>query len=170
MGCFTVFLKEDDGMRDITFIQDYLTDTDYQKFEEHVVWIDWREDNADIVHYSEKRLNTGKLTYEYVVDNVRGVDLYIIYGDKKSHVLMEDDDSCDPTIIALNEILQPDYEIRMWMESRGSDTLGFVFLTPAEWSALEQQFGLENVKEYFMSITPDTKIFRLTYDDVKQLL
>lgn len=83
---------------------------------------------------------------------------------------METDDSCDPTIIALNEILQPDYEIRMWMESIGSDTLGFVFLTPDEWSALELQFGLENVKEYFMRITADTKIFRLTYDDVEQLL
>lgn len=83
---------------------------------------------------------------------------------------MEADDSCDPTIIALNEILQPDYEIRMWLESIGSDTLGFVFLRPGEWSALEQQFGLENVKEYFMSIAPDTKIFRLTYDDVKHLL
>ncbi|MDM5248858.1 MULTISPECIES: hypothetical protein [unclassified Lysinibacillus] len=157
-------------MRDSTFIQDYLTNTDDEKLAEHVFWIDWREDNADIVHYSEKRLNTGKLTYEYVVDNERGVEFYIIYGDKKSLVVMDADDSCDPTIIALNEILQPDYEIRMWMESRGSDTLGFVFLTPAEWSTLEQQFGLENVQEYFMSITPDTKIFRLTYDDVEHLL
>lgn len=170
MGCFTVLLKETDGMRDITFIQNYLTNLDDELLEEHVFWIDWCEDNADIVHYSEKLLHTGKLTYERVVNNERGVDLYIIYGDKKSLVVMETDDSCDPTIIALNEILQPDYEIRMWMESIGSDTLGFIFLTPDEWSALEQQFGLENVKEYFMSITADTKIFRLTYDDVEQLL
>ncbi|MFC9538745.1 hypothetical protein ACFTQ7_02545 [Lysinibacillus sp. NPDC056959] len=157
-------------MRDITFIQNYLTNPDDEKLAEHVFWIDWCEDNADIVHYSEKLLNTGKLTYEHVVNNERGVDVYIIYGDKKSLVVMEEDDSCDPTIIALTEILKPDYEIRMWMESIGSDTLGFVFLTPDEWSALEQQFGLENVKEYFMSITADTKIFRLTYDDVEQLL
>ncbi len=157
-------------MRDITFIQNYLTNPDDEKLAELVFWIDWCEDNADIVQYSEKLLNTGKLTHEHVVNDERGVDLNIIYGDKKSLVVMGADDSCDPTIIALNEILQPDYEIRMWMESIGSDTLGFVFLTPDEWLNLEQQFGLEKVKEYFMSITAETKIFRLTYEDVEQLL
>ena len=51
----------------------------------------------------------------------------------------------------LNKIIQPEYEIRLFMESLGSDTLAFVPLSKEEWEELEKEFGEEKVNYYFFS-------------------
>src|SRR5436190_23967538 len=50
-----------------------------------VFWVDWREDEADIVKYCESVLQTGSLAAEWVdaATTPRGSDLFITYGAKR---------------------------------------------------------------------------------------
>jgi hypothetical protein len=38
-------------------------------------------------------------------------------------------------------VLQPEYELRIWLDSLESDTLAFVCLRGSDWSLLEHQVG-----------------------------
>lgn len=59
------------------------------------------------------------------------------------------------TISFLNEILQPDYEIRFCRDSIRNDTGAFLPLSASQWSELENEFGVENMEYFFAKI--DTK-------------
>lgn len=45
----------------------------------------------------------------------------------------------DVTIKYVNEFIKPEYEIRWFMESLGSDTLAFILLNNEEWKKLEYE-------------------------------
>lgn len=70
----------------------------------------------------------------------------------------------------LNKIIQPEYEIRLFMESLGSDTLAFVPLSKEEWEELEKEFGEEKVNYYFSKIKDNSKMFDLDMNELFKIL
>ena len=138
-----------------------------------LVWVDWREYDEDIVKYIEESMQTGKLSGESRnAENKMGFDIVIHWKGKEYVVPYPDEEGADrdSTIKYLNRIIQPDYEIRLFMESIGSDTLGFLPLAKEDWAELEKEFGAEKVGYYFMKIDENSIMFNLDIDDVFKIV
>ena len=125
-----------------------------------IFWVDWREEDDAIVEYCEKCLNTGMLYTEMVYS---GEDIFLTIN-YKGNVFTEKIIDRDPTLIFLNRILQPDYEIRFCKGSDGSDTLAFLPLSKSEWLELENIHGKEKVNSLFEVINEDTQMFSKEWD------
>ena len=137
-----------------------------------VVWIDHREYDEDIVRYSEKLLNTGKLSAKCIdADNELGYDLIICYDGKEMTVPFDISDvSRDTTLCTLNALIRPDYEVRLWMDSIGGDTLAFIPLSADNWKKLESEFGKEKVLYHFPVMNENERMFRLSFDEVAKIV
>ncbi|MCH7383659.1 hypothetical protein MMP71_07310 [Acinetobacter dispersus] len=64
----------------------------------------------------------------------------------------------DTTLKALNQILQPDYEIRFCMASDGSDTLAFLPLPSSLWQQLDQKYT-NRIYQLFRTFEQDSTFF-----------
>ncbi len=106
-------------------------------------WVDWREDEGDIVKYCEAVLQTGSLAAEWVrAATPRGSDLFISYiGRRIRAPLTNGHEDRHIALYALNQALAPDYEVRFCIDSHGSDTLAFLPLPSARWAELEDRYG-----------------------------
>lgn len=125
-----------------------------------IFWVDWREEDDAIVEYCEKSLNTGVLQAEMTYS---GDDLFLTI-QYKDQTFTEKIIDRDPTLIFLNRVIQPDYEIRFCKGSDGSDTLAFLPLSKAEWLELENIHGKEKLERLFESINQDTQMFSKEWD------
>jgi hypothetical protein len=125
-----------------------------------VFFVDWRGEDDAIPEYCETILETGTLSAETVdADNEAGFDIYINYAGKRLKVpLVIGLEDRHITICSLNEILHPDYEIRLVKDPAGSDTVAFLPLPTATWMQLENQYGAA-VPKYFYKITSKPNIF-----------
>ena len=137
---------------------------------EAIIWIDWHEDDEDVVNYSNdmmdepidiQTVSNGKLYGDDIVLQKGDNELLIPYGDEKDR---------DVTIKYFNDFVQPDYEVRWFTESLGNDTLGFTVLSGAEWANLEDEFGADTVRYYFEPINLESNMFNLDMDEVFALL
>ena len=72
---------------------------------------------------------------------------------------MEDKTDRDTTIITLNEVLSPDYEIRFCIDSDGSDTLAFLPLSAKQWADLEAGVGRRKINNRFREIKRGITMF-----------
>jgi hypothetical protein len=146
------YLKNDDE----NYFRDVLSDMD-----DIVMWVDWREDDDAIVRYCEYTIQTGDLDAEVNdTDDAIGFEILISYKGKKHKVPYQNEVADrDTTIITLNEVLAPDYEIRTCEDSRGSDGLAFLPLSAKQWSKLENEFGNERINACFAKIRHDVKMF-----------
>lgn len=154
------------------FLNDSNIDTLWETDSDIIVWVDWREEDDAIVRYCEEVLQTHKLSAECQdADNKLGYILTIRYDDKKEIVPFNPDDvSRDATLITLNQILRPDYEVRLWMDSIGGDTLAFVPLSSAQWSQLENEFGEEKVQYHFSKVNEHSRMFDLSMDEISEIV
>lgn len=136
-----------------------------------VMWVDWGDFDDAIIRYCERILQTGKLSAEYKdADYERGFGLWIHYDGKAMKVPYEGEAADrDTTLISLNEILNPDYEIRLWRGSFGSDTLAFVPMKTEEWEKLEAEFGTDKIEKEFMRIEKGTAMFEMDMDEAFRL-
>ncbi len=142
--------------------------TDALHKDKMVVWIDWREEDEDIVMYCEKILKTESLSAESEdADNELGFEVIIHFQGNKTVI---PNLSRDNTIITLNEVIKPNYDIRFWEDSLGSDTLAIVPATTKFWEQLELEFGKEHVREYFSIIDKEKKMFELDWKEVEAFL
>lgn len=113
-----------------------------------ITWIDWREYDEDIISYFN-----GLLPQEDIVDVEikeiklgRGIDIILKKGNKSLTIPYEDDRTDrDITIKTLNDFISPKYQIRVFMESIGDDTLAFTVLNSDEWKELENSIGKEKL-------------------------
>lgn len=123
--------------------------------------VDWREEDDAIIQYCEDILKTGHLSAEFKdADNIRGFNIIIHYNGKEHNIPYTGKGvDRDTTVITLNEVIQPDYEIRLCIASKGSDTLEFLPLTAAQWAELEEEFGAEKVTQLFEKITKGVPLF-----------
>lgn len=164
--------KEISRSTKMLFFEDYLkNDGDF--FMNHFVdghdgiyevamWVDWREFDEDIIRYCQDILQDENLKLEIDEDIVesRGIDIYIIYKGVKSKINYDEDKtSRDKTLIALNEAIKEDYQLRFCIESDGSDTLCFVPLSVQQWKYLEEKYP-KKVNEKFTPITSNSEFFR----------
>ena len=156
-----------------TLVKDFFShdmDLDDLFDSEAIIWIDWREDDEDVVNYFNdmmdepidiQTVNNGKPYGDDIVLQKGDNELLIPYGDEKDR---------DVTIKYFNDFVQPDYEVRWFTESLGNDTLGFTVLSGAEWAKLNDEFGADTVRYYFEPINLESNIFNLDMDEVFALL
>ena len=126
-----------------------------------LVWVDWREYDEDILGYfNEKLPNDSIIDYEFTdSDSKRGFDIILKkYGQQYPIPYSEDGADRDTTIICAQEYLSPAYQIRLYTETLGSDTLAFCVLSAAQWDQLEQKHG-GKVRYYFAPVRADSKMF-----------
>ena len=129
--------------------------------ESTVFWIDWRQEDETIAESCELTLNTGSLDGELIEKTDDGSDYHveIIHNTKRERVpLTFSESDRHLTILTINRVLNPDYEIRFCIDSDGSDTLGFVALSPNDWNALREQFG-DLVDKHFYQIADTPNLF-----------
>lgn len=161
------------------YIREFLKNEDRESFDnfwensQKLVWIDWREYDEDIINYIEGVIQSGELSGKSKdVDNEMGFDIFIEWKGIEYKISYPDKEGSDrdTTIKTLNKIIQPEYEIRLFMESLGNDTLAFVPLLKSEWEELEKKFGEEKVNYYFSKIDDDSKMFDLDMDELFEIL
>lgn len=137
-----------------------------------ILWIDWREYDEEIIKYCEKILQTGELDGEArEAENDMGFNVIIKFRGIE-HVIKYPGEGADrdTTIKNLNKVIGPDYEIRFWMDSIGSDTLGFIPKESKYWEELEKEFGKEKVRKYFSVITESSKMFDMDMNEIFKLM
>ena len=130
-----------------------------------VFWVDWKEIEEDIVRYCEHILRTGVLSAEVVFSPAKqrgtgpGYEMYIQYRGKRIKApLVGGSGDRRRAICSLNEVLWPEYEIRLCIDSLGSDTLAFLPLAVREWEALSRRYGTA-VDKRFGKISLWPKLF-----------
>lgn len=124
-----------------------------------IFWVDWREDEVDIIHMCETVLLTGALSARYL-PNAVSADLEITYRGKTVIARYPDGVAHrDTTLLALNAILSPDVEIRYCMDSSGSDTAALLPLNSAQWAKLES-VAPDAVRKAFRPLSPNMPIFK----------
>jgi len=137
---------------------------------EAIIWIDWREDDEDVVNYFNDMMDEPIDIQTVSNGKSYGDDIVLQKGDKELLIPYGDEKDRDVTIKYFNDFVQPDYEVRWFAESLGNDTLGFTVLSGAEWANLEDEFGADTVRYYFEPINLESNMFNLDMDEVSALL
>ena len=137
-----------------------------------ITWIDWREYDEDIISYFN-----GLLPQEDIVDVEikeiklgRGIDIILKKDNKTLAIPYEDDETDrDITIKTLDEFISSKYQIRLFSESLGDDTLAFTVLNSNEWKELENEFGKEKLEFFFTPVSQFKGIFNMSMKEVKKI-
>ena len=137
---------------------------------EAIIWIDWREDDEDVVNYFNDMMDEPIDIQTVSNGKPYGDDIVLQKGDKELLIPYDDEKDRDVTIKYFNDFVQPDYEVRWFTESLGNDTLGFTVLSGAEWAKLNDEFGVDTVRYYFEPINLESNMFNLDMDEVSTLL
>ena len=137
---------------------------------EAIIWIDWREDDEDVVNYFNDMMDEPIDIQTVSNGKPYGDDIVLQKGDKELLIPYGDEKDWDVTIKYFNEFVKPDYEVRWFTESLGNDTLGFTVLSGAEWAKLNDEFGADTVRYYFEPIKLESNMFNLDMDEVFALL
>ena len=137
---------------------------------EAIIWIDWREDDEDVVRYFNDMMDEPIDIQTVSNGKPYGDDIVLQKGDKELLIPYGDEKDRDVTIKYFNDFVQPDYEVRWFVESLGNDTLGFTVLSGAEWANLDDEFGADTVRYYFEPIDFESDMFNLGMDEVFALL
>ena len=144
-------------------LDQYLKTEEYDDFynldRDIVFWVDWREEDDAIIEYCEKCLKTNLLIAE-MKQISDGLQLTINYENR---IYTENVVDRDRTIISLNEIIKPKYEIRFCKVSEGSDTLAFLPLANQEWVQLIETYGEHKINQCFEPINKDSIMFNKEY-------
>ena len=135
------------------FLKNPVTEKDNFWNNEALVWIDWGEEDDAIIEYFNEHLDKEhQIKFELVnIDAKRGIDIYLFKGQEKM--------DRDTTLKAVENYINPKYQIRWFMYSDGDDTLAFVLLLTEQWTALEKEFGEKTVRDIFAKITPSSVMF-----------
>ena len=156
-----------------TLVKDFFShdmDLDDLFDSEAIIWIDWREDDEDVVNYFNDMMEE-PIDIQSVSNNKPySDDIVLQKGDKELLIPYGDEKDRDVTIKYFNDFVQPDYEVRWFTESLGNDTLGFTVLSGAEWAKLNDEFGVDTVRYYFEPINLESNMFNLDMDEVFALL
>ena len=128
--------------------------------QESIFLVDWREEDDAIVASCEDILKTGALSAELVdIDDEPGFAGYLKFRNKRVRfpwVVGTEDRHI--TLYTLNQILKPEYEIRVCIDSNGSDTLAFLPLSCKDWAELENAHG-KRVGKHFRRIEERPNLF-----------
>ncbi len=138
-----------------------------------LIWIDWREYDESIIEYFNKKLpDKDKIVFKCVeIAKERGIDI-ILEKDGISAAIpyAEDYTDRDTTLRSIQEYVAPNYQIRWFMGSLGSDTLAFCIYPFTQWEQLEREFGTEKVVYHFVPIEKDSIMFEMDMEEIFDLL
>jgi hypothetical protein len=96
-------------------------------------WVDWRDFDDSIVRYFADRLKNRRLSAE-----LQEEDLVITFGSSlRTLTIDEIGKERYQTVRAVNEVVAPDFEIRLVRKSVDGDTHCFLFAPAWLWSRLE---------------------------------
>lgn len=99
-----------------------------------VIHVDWREEPLDILELIAQRLPEGVL----FLSKLSSEGVTVASDERTAAVeLTETPADRDAMLHACNEVLQPAFEVRLCVDSKGSDTLAFVCLRAQDWRDLE---------------------------------
>ena len=137
---------------------------------EAIIWIDWREDDEDVVNYFNDMMD--EPIHIQTVSNGKpyGDDIVLQKGNKKLLIPYGDEKDRDVTIKYFNDFVKPDYEVRWFAESLGAAPLGFPVLSGPAWLPLAAAFGADIVCYYFVPIDLESNMFNLSMSEVSALL
>ncbi|WP_313637174.1 hypothetical protein [Paenibacillus sp.] len=113
------------------------------------VIVDWREEDSEIV-----RLFGKFLPEEVIVEEVDGGLSLSYAGEIYSIPLTFSSNDRYITIRGIADIIQKQFEIRLFRDSYLSDTHVFVLLSCVQWQELERSHTAE-VEKIFQKITPE---------------
>ena len=156
-----------------TLVKDFFShdmDLDDLFDSEAIIWIDWREDDEDVVRYFNDMIDEPIDIQTVSNGKPYGDDIMLQKGDKELLIPYGDEKDRDVTIKYFNDFVKPDYEVRWFVESLGNDTLGFTVLSVSEWAKLDGEFGADTVRYYFEHIDFESDMFNLGMDEVFALL
>lgn len=137
---------------------------------EAIIWIDWREYDEDVMNYFNDMMDEPIDIQTVSNGKPYGDDIMMKKGDKELQIPYGDEKDRDVTIKYFNDFVQPDYEVRWFIESLGDDTIGFTVLSGTEWANLEDEFGVDTVRYYFEPINLESNMFNLSVSEVSALL
>ena len=137
---------------------------------EAIIWIDWREDDEDVVNYFNDMMDEPIDIQTVSNGKPYGDDIVLKNGNKELQIPYGDEQDRDVTIKYFNDFVKPDYEVRWFAESLGNDTRGFTVLSGAEWAKLDDEFVADTVRYYFEPINLESNMFNLDIDEVSALL
>lgn len=132
--------------------------------DETLFWVDWREEDENIPRYCEELIETGNLSGTvYDIDEEPGFAMDILYRGVSTRVpLIEGPEDRHITLVTLNNVLKPDYELRYYIPSHGSDGAAIVPLPMRVWEELEAEFG-PKVAKLFYRIAEKPNLFTDCY-------
>jgi len=100
----------------------------------------------------------------------RGIDIILKKGNKTLTIPYEDDRTDrDITIKTLNDFISPKYQIRVFMESIGDDTLAFTVLNSDEWKELENSIGKEKLDFFFTPVSELNGLFNMSMNEAMDI-
>ena len=127
-----------------------------------LIWVDWRDFDESIINYfNEKLPDADKIQFECAeTEKERGVDIFMKKNGVSAPIPYADDcTDRDTTLRSIQEYLSPQYQLRWYMGSLGSDTLAFCIYPTSEWEQMEQEFGTEKVSYYFAPVQANSVMF-----------
>ena len=137
-----------------------------------ITWIDWREYDEDIISYFNCLLPQEDIVDVEIkeIKLGRGIDI-ILKKDNKTLTIPYENDKTDRdiTIKTLNDFIAPKYQIRVFMESLGDDTLAFTVLNSDEWRELENSVGKEKLEFFFTPVSQFKGIFNISMEEVMKI-
>ena len=137
-----------------------------------ITWIDWREYDEDIISYFNCLLPQEDIVDVEIkeIKLGRGIDI-ILKKDNKTLTIPYENDKTDRdiTIKTLNDFIAPKYQIRVFMESLGDDTLAFTVLNSDEWRELENSVGKEKLEFFFTPVSQFKGIFNMSMKEVMKI-
>jgi len=128
-----------------------------QKLFEHVegvLWVDWREGSVDIVRLAAAALGEAELSADWIGETLR---IQFRGRQKDVHIPARPGEQ-DITLVALNQLVADQYEIRFIKASDGGDTLAFMPLTKQDWVEIDFAFGAR-AADAFQKIEPGCAFF-----------
>jgi hypothetical protein len=119
--------------------------------EDTVFWVDWRDEEPDIVSACEAILQTGSLSAETIdVPGDPGWEIWVTYRGRRTRMpLTVSSADRHIALVTMNNALRPDYEVRMSKDFSG-DTLPFLPLPTRTWAALEKRYGDAVGKRFYV--------------------
>ena len=137
-----------------------------------ITWIDWREYDEDIISYFNCLLPQEDIVDVEIkeIKLGRGIDI-ILKKDNKTLTIPYENDKTDRdiTIKTLNDFIAPKYQIRVFMESLGDDTLAFTVLNSDEWKELENSVGKKKLDFFFTPVSQFKGIFNMSMEEVMKI-
>ena len=114
-----------------------------------IIRADWRDPPAYVVSLVAKVIKSSELWANEIDDEF----LIGHRGNQTGGPLTKDPEDNETLLAmrAVNDLLAPDYEIRLMLESIGSDTLYYYVLPPTAWAAIDIECG-HIVGEKFMRL------------------